>query len=162
MEISKKDWRKPNGFGTWSMGVLCYLIGRIAFVLEPIVNTIFNSWFESLIGVQWGSHPRELHVNSPSGYQKCKAKEKTEGVLKALSETQNQRLRLIGGGSMDPNHFTWADMLDQSHVSILWNGFKGRKHSTVKMRSKSDLWPQSILQAILAQVKLWFQITKEG
>ena len=39
---------------------------------------------------------------------------------------------------------------------------KGRKHYMVEMGSKSYLCPQSISQAILAQVNPRFQITKEG
>ena len=41
--MSKKDGRQPNGFGTWSMGVLFYLTGRIASLMEPVVNTPFST-----------------------------------------------------------------------------------------------------------------------
>ena len=60
----------------------------------------------------------------PSGYQKCKAKKKMEGVLKALGEARDQRLKLIEGGSMALNHFVRVDMLDPSYVSKLRNGLK--------------------------------------
>ena len=36
-----ENWEPPNGFGTWSTGVVCYLTGRIASLVEPVVNTPF-------------------------------------------------------------------------------------------------------------------------
>ena len=58
-----------------------------------------------------------------------------ESVLKALGETQKQRLRFIEGRPMAPNHFARADMLDQSCISRLRNGLKVRNI----LRSRWDL-----------------------
>ena len=37
----RENWEHLNGFDTWSTGVLCYLTGRIASLMEPVVNTLF-------------------------------------------------------------------------------------------------------------------------
>ena len=41
VEDFRENWEQPNGFGTWSTGVLCYLIGRITSLVELVVNTPF-------------------------------------------------------------------------------------------------------------------------
>ena len=61
VEDFRENWEHPNGFDTWSMGVLFYLTARVASLVEPVVNTLFltvdlRAWQE-FNGVPGPSNP---------------------------------------------------------------------------------------------------------